>query len=41
VIQLLNILMDDHKLQMLLLEKRIGNKVNQLSVEDLKEELNL
>jgi gag-polypeptide of LTR copia-type/Zinc knuckle len=41
IVQVLNSLTSDYKLQMLLLEKQIGNKVNPLSIEELKEELNL
>jgi gag-polypeptide of LTR copia-type len=41
IVQVLNSLTSDYKLQMLLLEKQIGNKDNPLSIEELKEELNL
>jgi Zinc knuckle len=41
IVQVLNSLTSDYKLQMLLLEKQIGNKCNPLSIEELKEELNL
>jgi hypothetical protein len=41
IVQALNSLTSDYKLQMLLLEKQIGNKDNPLSIEELKEELNL
>jgi hypothetical protein len=41
IIQVLNGLNSENELQMLLLEKQIGNKENPLSVEELKEELNL
>jgi gag-polypeptide of LTR copia-type len=41
IVQVLNSLTSDYKLQMLDLEKQIGSKDNPLSVEDLKEELNL
>jgi gag-polypeptide of LTR copia-type len=40
IVQVLNSLTSDYELQMLLLEKQIGNKENPLSIEDLKEELN-
>jgi hypothetical protein len=39
IVQVLNSLTVDYKLQMLLLEKQIGSKDNPLSIEDLKEEL--
>jgi hypothetical protein len=41
IVQVLNSLTSDYKLQMLLLEQQVGNKVNPLSIEDLKEEFNL
>ena len=41
MIQVLNSLTGDYELQMLLLEKRIGNIENPLSIEELKEELSL
>ena len=41
IVQVLNSLTSDYELQMLLLEKQIGNKENPLSIEELKEELNL
>jgi hypothetical protein len=41
MVQVLNSLTGDYVLRMLLLEKRIGNKVNPLTIEDFKEELNL
>jgi gag-polypeptide of LTR copia-type len=41
IVQVLNSLTSDYELQMLLLEKQIGSKDNPLSIEDLKEELNL
>jgi gag-polypeptide of LTR copia-type len=41
IVQVLNSLTSDYKLQMLLLEKQIGSKDNPLTIEDLKEELNL
>jgi hypothetical protein len=41
IVQVLNSLTSDYELQMLLLEKQIGNKDNPLSIEELKEELNL
>jgi hypothetical protein len=37
----LNSLTSDWNLQMLFLEKRIGNKENPLSIDKLKEDLNL
>jgi hypothetical protein len=40
IVQVLNSLTSDYELQMLLLEKQIGNKENPLSIEELKEELN-
>jgi hypothetical protein len=40
-VQVLNNLTCEYKLQMLLLEMQIGSKDNPLSIEDLKEELNL
>jgi hypothetical protein len=39
MIQILNSSMNEYKLQMLLLEKRIGSKENQLTIDELKEEL--
>jgi hypothetical protein len=39
--QVLNNLTNDYKLHMLLLEKRIASKGNQLSIDELKEELSL
>ncbi len=41
MVQVLNSLTSDYKLQMLLLEKLIGSKDNLLSIEDIKKELNL
>ena len=41
MIQVLNSLTGDYELQILLLEKRIGNIENPLSIEELKEELSL
>ena len=41
MIHLLNNLTSDYELQMVLLEKRIGNKDNPLEVDELREELNL
>jgi gag-polypeptide of LTR copia-type len=41
IVQVLNSLTSDYELQMLLLEKQIGNKDNPLSIEELKEEFNL
>ena len=41
IVQVLNSLTSDYELQMLLLEKQIGHKDNPLSIEELKEELNL
>jgi len=41
MIQVLNSLTSDYDLQMLLLEKRIGNKDNPLTIDELKEELSL
>jgi gag-polypeptide of LTR copia-type len=41
IVQVLNSLTSDYELQMLLLEEQVGNKDNPLSIEDLKEELNL
>ena len=38
---MIQVLTGDYELQMLLLEKRIGSKDNPLSIEELKEELNL
>jgi gag-polypeptide of LTR copia-type len=38
MVQVLNSLAGDYELQMLLLEKRIGNRENPFSIEDLKEE---
>jgi Fe-S cluster biogenesis protein NfuA len=39
--QVLSILTNEYKLQMLLLEKRIGSKENPSTIEELKEELSL
>jgi hypothetical protein len=41
MVQVLNSLTNDYELQMLLLEKQIGNKENPLTVDELKEELSL
>jgi hypothetical protein len=41
IVQVLNSLTSDYELQMLLLEKQVGNKDNPFSIEDLKEELSL
>jgi antitoxin component HigA of HigAB toxin-antitoxin module len=41
MVQVLNSLMNDYELQMLLLEKWIGSKENQLNIDELKEELSL
>jgi hypothetical protein len=41
MVQVFNSLIDDYKLQMLLLEKRIGSKENLLNIDELKEELSL
>jgi hypothetical protein len=41
MVQLLNSLTDDYELQMLQLEKRIGDERNPLTIEELKEELTL
>ena len=41
MIHVLNNLTSDYELQMVLLEKRIGNKENPLEVDELREELNL
>ena len=41
MIHILNNLTSDYELQMVLLEKRIGNKSNPLEVDELREELNL
>jgi gag-polypeptide of LTR copia-type len=41
MVQVLNSLTGDYELQMLLLEKRIGDKMNPLTIDELKEELNL
>jgi gag-polypeptide of LTR copia-type len=41
IVQVLKTLRSDYELQMLLLEKQIGNKENPLSIEELKEELKL
>jgi hypothetical protein len=41
IVQVLNILKNDYKRQMLLLEKRIGSKENPLTIDELKEELSL
>ena len=41
LVQVLNSLTGDYELQMILMEKRIGNKENPLSIDELKEDLNL
>jgi ABC-type ATPase with predicted acetyltransferase domain len=41
MIQVLNTLINDYKIQMLLLEKRIESKENPLTIDELKEELSL
>jgi hypothetical protein len=41
IVQVLNTLTNKYKLQMFLLEKRIGSKENPLISDDLKEELSL
>jgi Zinc knuckle len=41
IVQVLKTLRSDYELQMLLLEKQIGNKDNPLPIEELKEELKL
>ena len=41
IIHVLNSLTNDYKLQMILMEKRIGDKMNPLSIDELKEDLNL
>jgi hypothetical protein len=41
MVQVLNSLTNEYKLQMLLLEKRIGSKHNPLTIDELKEELSL
>jgi hypothetical protein len=41
VVQVLNSLMNEYKLQMLLLEKRIGRKENALNIDKLNKELSL
>ena len=41
LIQVLNSLTGDYELQMTLMEKRIGNKENPLTIDELKEDLNL
>jgi hypothetical protein len=41
MVQVLNSLTNEYKLQMLLLEKRIGRKENPLTIDELKEELRL
>ena len=41
LIQALNSLTNDYELQMTLMEKRIGDKMNPLSIDELKEDLNL
>ena len=41
LIQVLNNLTNDYELQMTLMEKRIGSKTNPLSIDELKEDLNL
>jgi hypothetical protein len=39
MVQVLNSFTNDYKIQMLLLEKRIGSKENPLTIDELKEEL--
>jgi hypothetical protein len=41
MVQILNSLIDEYKLLMLLLEKRIRRKENPLTIDELKEELSL
>jgi hypothetical protein len=41
MVQVLNSLMSDYKLQILILEKRIGSKENPLTIDELKEGLSL
>jgi gag-polypeptide of LTR copia-type len=41
LIQVLNSLTGDYKLQMTLMEKRFGNKENPLTIDELQEDLNL
>jgi hypothetical protein len=41
LIQVLNSLTGDYELQMTLMEKRIGNRENPLTIDELKEDLNL
>jgi gag-polypeptide of LTR copia-type len=41
LIQVLNSLSGDYELQMTLTEKRVGNKDNLLSIDELKEDLNV
>jgi hypothetical protein len=41
LIQVLNSLTSDYELQMTLMEKRTGNKENPLTIDELKEDLNL
>jgi len=41
MVQVLNSLNEDYEIQMLLLEKRVGNNENPLTIEELKEELSL
>jgi hypothetical protein len=41
MVHVLNSLTNDDKLQMLLLEKRIGSKENPLTIDELKEDLSL
>jgi hypothetical protein len=41
MVQVLNSLMNDYKLQMLFLEKRIESKENPLTFDELKEESSL
>jgi hypothetical protein len=41
MLQILNILTNEYKLQMLLLEKWIGSKENPLTIDELKEELSV
>jgi hypothetical protein len=41
LIQVLNSLTGDYELQMTLMEKRIGNKKNPFTIDELKEDFNL
>jgi hypothetical protein len=41
MVQILNSLTVEYELQMLLFEKRFGNKENSLTIDELKEELSL